>query len=368
MIWTKLPFLVLCTTMAKLSYAEILGEKAMFGFSTHEELLANARRFLQSDAAFGDLPAAQQCQIALAQSGFFEMQFIDYENFYDDNSVMEVAQTGAYKGAEDIKEYVGFATFGVSPYIAGVPLIDYADAQYLPVSYTKEECVLAVAVVNAVVMDPKTSAGHTYAHTLGSKLNYTVIDAQTIVVNKVDFHFPVSFLLSFFSENFNAPGTYAYFCSSVMKSRCPDIYEFNQCTTVDECIQDLKSLPFVEGSLASITGKSQGCRVLHASYAANNPNHCAHLSFSPKEDPNGQVKCQQDSGKTPEELFSSEEIAFFNNVGATTFGFDSSTQFNVTYYDVDMHDSQSTSAASTFGMKVSLLSSTFFYLASMGYQ
>ena len=57
------------------------------------------------------------------------------------------------------------------------------------------------------------------------------------------------------------------------------------------CIDDLESLPMLDPP-PYFDGKSQACRVLHADFAAENSEHCPHISFIPAADVNGYIACQ----------------------------------------------------------------------------
>ncbi len=57
-----------------------------------------------------------------------------------------------------------------------------------------------------------------------------------------------------------------------------------------------------------MTGRSQGCRALHASFASINTKHCLHHLFDPKRDVNGKIKCQDSLGINHSDLFDKEDF------------------------------------------------------------
>ena len=57
--------------------------------------------------------------------------------------------------------------------------------------------------------------------------------------------------------------------------------------------------------------RRSSCRKVHAVFAANNSNHCAHLSFKPMADPKGKFKCQESAQVPVSDLFSDDELATF---------------------------------------------------------
>ncbi len=92
----------------------------------------------------------------------------------------------------------------------------------------------------------------------------------------------------------------------------------------EECESKLAALPITSGN-SDVTGRSQGCRALHSSFASANTKHCPHLSFDPKRDVNGKIKCQDSLSINPSDLFDEEDfIAYeeFNyEVGISSAGF-----------------------------------------------
>lgn len=63
------------------------------------------------------------CYRAFALAGFDIYDFDRYPEFFNDDSVFQLAQTGSYHGAAGIEEYVRFAS-PTSPYIEGLKSYD----------------------------------------------------------------------------------------------------------------------------------------------------------------------------------------------------------------------------------------------------
>ena len=63
-----------------------------------------------------------------------------YENWFDNNSSMTLAQAGTYKGVDDIKEYVQFA-YPSSPYIAARGTLR-SDPSFVSFDPEKRSCVM----------------------------------------------------------------------------------------------------------------------------------------------------------------------------------------------------------------------------------
>mmetsp|Transcript_9372 Transcript_9372/g.14550 ORF Transcript_9372/g.14550 Transcript_9372/m.14550 type:complete len:110 (+) Transcript_9372:589-918(+) len=82
-----------------------------------------------------------------------------------------------------------------------------------------------------------------------------------------------------------------------------------------DCVEKLNELPVAQGD-SYVDGNSYGCRALHATFAATNPEaHCPHISFEPLPDLDDKIKCQG-SGQVLaiESLFEQEDLDFFDEV------------------------------------------------------
>jgi hypothetical protein len=71
-----------------------------------------------------------------------------YENWFDTNSSMRLAQSGVYKGVNDIKEYVSFA-FPGSPYIASRGTFR-TDSGFVSFDAETRTCVVMTKVITSL--------------------------------------------------------------------------------------------------------------------------------------------------------------------------------------------------------------------------
>lgn len=105
-----------------------------------------------------------------------------------------------------------------------------------------------------------------------------------------------------------------------MQDKCPRIWTLNgyadtvsdPTSGMEQCMGDLRSLPIMHAEQTSAgglngTGRSQSCRTIHSILAGINEDHCAHISFLPAEDPNGHIKCQEESKPTLD-LFTDDDM------------------------------------------------------------
>ena len=70
--------------------------------------------------------------------GIFDL----YENWFDNNSSMTLAQAGNYKGVDDIEEYARFG-FPSSPYIATIGTFR-EDSSFVSFDAEKRSCVMVI--------------------------------------------------------------------------------------------------------------------------------------------------------------------------------------------------------------------------------
>ena len=76
--------------------------------------------------------------------GIFDL----YENWFDNNSSMTLAQAGNYKGVDDIEEYARFG-FPSSPYIATIGTFR-EDSSFVSFDAEKRSCVMMAKYHNRV--------------------------------------------------------------------------------------------------------------------------------------------------------------------------------------------------------------------------
>ena len=96
----------------------------------------------------------------------------------------------------------------------------------------------------------------------------------------------------------------------------------------NKCKANYLSLPVAGGQLATIDGKSLGCKLLHGTFVALNPFHCTHTSFRKQEDTEGVLKCQKSKVTTPKDIFTNDMLGSFATVGENVYGYDADLLFD----------------------------------------
>ena len=260
-----------------------------------------------------------RCLLALQRTGFEFGDFAGYPKTFRDDSIMELAQAGTYQGASNIEEYVKFGYAGFSPYIACCN--DYIKQKIKFVGYENGQCeFMAFYARNAELIPNATAAlpSDTFQIAAAAKI-YLAFEERYI--QRINLFYTEDFLRIYFDVFLNSTNTRRFVCG-VVSGPCASILNITDNISSNlTCEEQLMTLPSTDGAFY-IDGKSQSCRALHAVFAATNPvNHCAHLSYTPLKDPNGNIKCHTSKGTLPSSLFTERELQLFKDF-AVSVGID----------------------------------------------
>ena len=274
-----------------------------------------------------------------------------FANSLTDNTVQTFAQTGKYYGADGIAEYVSFVVGGefVETYErAGMPLfLDITPS-------TDPENPMQCSVTIAERRHMKFNSDYTdnqevcFAALSGAVINYQMTGdlAKPIAVNTIDTYLPDGFI----KESqivLDTEATAEFVCDVHLKCKQDKIGARKLKATkspsgkvtkaptqtkapkgskspksskaMKKCLKKFNKLPAFDSAngYTYLDGNSKGCRNLHSSFAASNPDHCPHVSFKADEDVNGFVKCNESEGMLPTDLFSLETIGKFVGAAAS---------------------------------------------------
>lgn len=89
------------------------------------------------------LAAATRCATALKASGFNFFDFGNYDQWFDEDSILYLPETGYYKGPEDISEYVQFTISDMFEYY-----YDSVPGSPLPLLADGDTCAISFAVID----------------------------------------------------------------------------------------------------------------------------------------------------------------------------------------------------------------------------
>jgi len=247
-----------------------------------------------------------RCLTKFLQTGFEPFAFDRYPDFFKEDSVMILAQAGAYYGTGGIEEYVRFASPS-SPYMATFNEDD--EAPYV-LGYNEEtnECEYLYAVKTTNVWEPNTTKGFTHEMVQMAKL---ILDYDGVYFKRANIYYATPTLQMLFGDLFVTPQMTNFVCNTVLNTACSEALG----GPVEDCEARLDALPPAEGENLYVDGNSLGCRILHASFAATNPvNHCPHVALNATADPLGLFKCQSGGEYQVEDLFTEFDLEFFKQV------------------------------------------------------
>jgi len=279
-------------------------------------ILAKLLRKLFSMPFAGKKIKTVACAAAFSLSNFDLTNTGQFNKWFDDESVAILSQAGEFKGIDDITEYVNFI---YSEYFSSYVSIR---REYMwNIMDDSEHCTLTILGENEASLSDSFFNPGCLDMAVGTSFEYYLTDDDTfITVTNAKVYYPTGFLGLFFG-GFQPNNISTHVCS-IMKNTCEYVWIENNLIDEDSCKETFISLPVAESSELSIDGYSQGCRILHASFAAKNSKHCPHISFVPMKDLRDEIKCQVSENIKPEDIFKIEQLTFFKNVAMNSFGFE----------------------------------------------
>jgi len=276
-----------------------------------------------------DLYWKKACANGLKNTGFNFLDTDNYHKWYNDDSVMQLAQSGTFKGPEMMTEYVDFtkATFFESYESLG--------GEAVPISLKKDQCEMLIVGPNKAQVKPEYSVsgeGVCLITTVGFKLYYTVnnLKGDGFLIQRTNLFYPDKFLPMLFNDGIGGENTTDYICNDVLKDSCQDVYKENGLDE-EKCKSMYDSLPPTD-AYGYLDGYTKGCRILHSAFAKINEKHCPHMSFIPIPDYLGTLWCQKSDGVKAEELFTYAELGAIKDF-AIKSGFDPVTLTSKCTYD-----------------------------------
>ena len=291
--------------------------------------------------AVGQPPQEQCTQIAtlgtsetvvLDQGGFRKEQLLSSRMHNDSRSTFITTNIGMYEGAEEWYEYLLFVSPNGS-FVAESAAVSPATGLWVQEKFTVREVAapdggkLNHTMCIWIAMSAMVFKGNNrfFHSTLNTQALKTILMAR-FEFSLTDLHFhhmqawlPMGFLETF-GRGLHNEDVGRFICDDIMQQRCPDVWAGNseRFTDVRSCMDH-----FLDSSLTDtrggMIGNSAGCRMLHAAFARDNPNHCAHVSFAPMADPNSKIKCQDEEHGGPRfrgtEYWNDDEIEFAKQFG-----------------------------------------------------
>jgi hypothetical protein len=298
------------------------------------------------------------CLGALEGSGFDLGKTDSYERWFNDDSVVQLAEAGEFSGLKGIREYVNLV---VSSEMVITKHEEWMLLEQVPIPESIEydpatrECTVALVRPVCDTFSPLTLGGSIdYNH--GAKVKFVIKNIPSvqdpraeIIVKRLDVFFP-----HLYYEEMNRvirTEAVATRICDILESDCPRTFAknfpgttsitstSNSSSTIDidgddslSCIDKLLGLNH-QNATGMLDGNTIGCRLLHASLAKKNSDHCPHISFIPEEDRDGKIKCQKPKGFATSNLFTKFELDVFENFKSELLVSDTFPSSNLQYYE-----------------------------------
>ncbi|KAL9139449.1 ATP grasp domain protein [Amphidinium carterae] len=258
----------------------------------------------------------EACGAAFVGMQFALTNYAGYDNYFHNDSVMQLAQAGGYTGPAAIAEYVKFA----NPENPAIESRLDLNQTFALTGIEGDTCEFFSAANTHYVFSELFSNG-----TLNVSAAFRLyLNTTSMKWDRINVFYDAAYL-RWFGGMTAFPAHQAKVCNE-MESVCPNTWSSNNLSSEADCVSKLAVLPTTSGDAASFDGNVQMCRALHGVLAGFNPDlHCPHISFIPQEDPNGKFKCQSSSNIDASTLFTPAQMALFalfkaeNGVAASGF-------------------------------------------------
>jgi len=277
----------------------------------------------------------------LAQFALFDFQIFEFDRYgeyFNDDTVLELAQTGSYIGAEAIEEYVRFGSDSSSYILENLELDQFNEVKTASDPLTGE-CVLNVVASVSYIFNKTITKERVHSVPAMLKIYYDpgshLSFGKEVEISRVNIYYDAQFLEGLFGDVLITDPMQEFICQTLYDCG-EEEWALQGFDSVLDCQYALSALPPTgPGGIGDVTGNNQGCRALHAQLAQASPKkHCPHISFVPFADPDGLIKCQNQGTVQVSDLFDEGDLAFFNKRVAQ-LGFDVNAAFHICNCDED---------------------------------
>jgi len=303
------------------SASEVARNRLRSGAET--ETASNISNEISHDA---DDAWKQACLVGLRMAKFDFLETERYNEWYTEDSVMQLSQSGTFTGPEEMTEYVDFTRAKFFDYYKRV-----GKPNYYPISLAEKECVVMIVTNNKMQVNANYGQPACLETTVGFKMQYTVSDLQGngFNIHRMNLFYSPAVLHTLFADALKGDGVRDFICETILQEKCPLIWEEND-LDVESCKLRYDALPSTDEG-GYLDEKTTGCRILHSAFAEINPKHCAHMSFIPMKDYKGRTWCQESGGVVPEDLFTEEELLLIEK-NAIDMGYDKDAMYKSCNY------------------------------------
>jgi hypothetical protein len=248
---------------------------------------------------YDEYTPSQKCLTALRDSKFDMLDTKNYELWMDESSELNLAQTGSYIGPASIREYVEFIKADFFQFLKRS-----SDLKVTPILLTEDLCSVNIVTTNKAQIKNEYNPAN---KCLENVIAYTThFKPEPFMIKNIAVFYPEQYLSTLFGPEYLDTSAVGDYICGIMERNCQEVDNFNF-TTIEQCRMRYDTLS-TTNEQGYLDDNSKGCRILHSAFAAVNSDHCAHLSFDPMKDPNGNIKCQKSKNEKDEDFFSAYEL------------------------------------------------------------
>lgn len=241
-----------------------------------------------------------------------------FEDWFSDDSKLTLSQVGSYFGATDIAEYVDFVH---SDYFNTFRQNDKPKFFFGGMKWNSDKCDLTMIAKKQVDLNTNYYDAGCLEISAGSGFTFDITGDDTfITIKDMSLFFPNGYISDFAGRIY--PESLASFVCNSLQYYCDEEWQSNAFSSQESCKKDFLELDISEGDALWVDGNTRGCRMVHATYAISNSNHCPHISLAPIEDHKGKIKCQTSAGMKVTDEFTDAQLSFFKDSATGDFGFD----------------------------------------------
>ncbi|KAL3943622.1 MAG: hypothetical protein SGBAC_002290 [Bacillariaceae sp.] len=240
------------------------------------------------------------CKQEFEALDFDILDYRRYPAYFRANSSAIIPQAGQYNGSKAIGKFIRFTTDS-NPYFSESRLI-HSDFSLKDLDEGAGICTFVYRRVTFYKTNPSLTREATVLSGVILKIEF---DYQNGYITVIHAGFKQAFFELFFGTFLSTEKTRRYICD--ISDQCPNT---NMDIRHPECMSRLEALPTftLTNGTTTFDGNDFGCRALHATFAEENKDYCAQLSFEPKADPRQEMKCQTSKGWTNEDFFDQDDL------------------------------------------------------------
>lgn len=235
-----------------------------------------------------------------------------FDTILREDSTMILPQAGTYTGPTAFMEYIKFGT-SVGDYFSHGPAINAYVDRFNGYDAETDTCEYLMTYQAEYHLDDQfaTLAQHVNVTFM---IKFHMAYSEGPALKNAIYYYTSDWLTYLFDDMLNNDKVALNICHHLVDSCNNTVDGLPQAN----CLEKFNNLPVLNSDRAHVDGNSKGCRELHVVMAEMDPKgHCPHIAYTPTEDPEGRIKCQESQELQPEDYFTQDDFDFFNRLQET---------------------------------------------------